>query len=215
MFVIKAIFSVLSVFLSVEAVPVVFKESTPNGESIVAISSSDPNVEKYFTEQFATRSGFTQVHPEEQNRPYNNGPNGQGVHSSVSIAVPGKAVAGAGRSFASASTGPFVPLFAFPIAPEGFGFNNFDLKDWVRNVESFYNPHFAGNGQVNTATAINDNGHIYGNVNKVAFDNREKSTDNFNSMVKKSDNSGKIESPFDKKAKNNAINDNKGGYRSF
>ncbi|CAH0694947.1 unnamed protein product [Spodoptera exigua] len=213
MFVLKALVSVLSVFLSVDAVPVVFKESTPNGEAIVAISSSDPNVEKYFTEQFATRSGFTQLHPEEHNRPYSNGPNGQGAHSSFSIAVPGKAVAGAGRSFASASSGPFVPLFAFPIGPEGFGYNNFDLKDWVRNVESFYNPRFGGNGQVNTATAINDNGHIYGSVNKVTFDNREKSTDSFNGMAKITANSDKVVSPFDNKAKNNV--DNKGGYRSF
>ncbi|XP_026731895.1 uncharacterized protein LOC113496772 [Trichoplusia ni] len=157
-----------------------FSESTPNGESIVAISSSDPNVEKYFSQQFATRSGFTQLHDDEQNRAYGHAGVPQGaVHSTVSIAGPSKAVASAGRSIASASSGPFLPLFNFPILPEGFGFNNFDVKDWVRNVESFYNPNFPGNAHVNTATAINDNGHVYGNVNAVTFDNRAKPKDSY------------------------------------
>ncbi|CAH0592175.1 unnamed protein product [Chrysodeixis includens] len=184
MFVLRALVA-LAVSLFVDAVPVVFKESTPNGESIVAISSSDPNVEKYFSQQFATRSGFTQLRDDEQNRAYNGqagSPHGA-VHSTFSIAGPGKAVASAGRSIASASSGPFLPLFNFPILPEGFGFNNFDVKDWVRNVESFYNPNFPGNGHVNTATAINDNGHVYGNVNAVTFDNRAKPKTNYDNVA--------------------------------
>lgn len=185
----------------------------------MAISSSDPNVEKYFTQKFATRSGFTQLNEEEQHRPFNNLPQRpQGaVQSSYSIAVPGKALAGGGRSFASASTGPFLPIFTFPIAPEGFGFNDFGLKDWVRNVESFYNPNFPGNGQVNTATAVSDNGHVYGSVNGVTFDNRAKNTDNFDNNAKKTENFGSSDKtiPFDKKPKNIATFDNKAEFEKY
>lgn len=194
-------------------------ESTPNGESIVAISSSDPNVEKYFKQQFATRSGFTQLIDDEKKHPLDNQPTRpQGaVHSSFSVAVPGKAIAGAGRSFASASSGPFLPIFSFPIASQDFGFNNFDLNDWVRNVESFYNPNFAGNSHVNTVTAVNDNGHVYGNVNSVTFDNRAKNVETYNSRAENSEtfnNSAKVlrnidngennGKSFENKDKNNA-----------
>lgn len=135
----------------------------------MAISSSDPNVEKYLTQQFSTRSGFTQVDTDSKDNQRIPG----AVHSSISIAVPGKAAAGGARSFASASSGPFLPLFTFPI--NEYGFNTFpDLKDWVRNIESYYDPNFPGNGQINSATAINENGHVYGKVNNVSFDNRAK-----------------------------------------
>ncbi|XP_021192155.3 uncharacterized protein LOC110377548 [Helicoverpa armigera] len=203
MFVFKAFAFVLFASFVVEAVPVVFKESTPNGESIVAISSSDPNVEKYFTQQFATRSGFKRVDDEEQNRPFNSqGQVPQGtVHSSYSIAVPGKAVAGAGRSFASASSGPFFPLFAFPIIPDNYGFNNFGPNDWVQNVEGFYNPSFPANSQVNSATAINDNGHIYGNVNSVTFDNRKKPSDGFDKPAERSNSRDKNVNSYNKKTR--------------
>ncbi|XP_075992458.1 uncharacterized protein LOC142987524 [Anticarsia gemmatalis] len=179
MFVFKA-FVLFSTCVFTNAVPVVFKESTPNGESIVSISSSDPNVERYLSQQFQTRSGFTQV----KSDPNENVQRIPGaVHSSVSIAVPGKAVAGGGRSFASASSGPFLPIFSFPINPD-FGFDTFpDLKHWVRNVESYYDPAFAGNGQINTVTAINDNGHVYGKVNTVTFDNRAKNLTPYDNKV--------------------------------
>ena len=139
------------------------------------------------------------------------------MHSSYSVAGPGKAIAGGGRSFASASTGPFLPIFTFPIAPEGFGFNDFGLKDWVRNVESFYNPSFPGNGPVNSATAISDNGHVYGSVNGVTFDNRVKSTDNVDTAAKKTDNFGSSDKtiPFDKKPKNTASFDKKEDYTKY
>ncbi|KAJ8736626.1 hypothetical protein PYW08_007282 [Mythimna loreyi] len=205
MFVLKSLMSVFVVNSVVDAIPVVFKESTPNGEAIVAISSSDPNVEKYLAQQFATRSGFTQLNDEEQIRPFSNLPQRPegAVHSSYSIAVPGKAISAAGRSFASASTGPFLPIFTFPVGPESFSFNDFGLKDWVRNVESFYNPNFPGNGQVNSATAVSDNGHVYGSINGVSFDSRAKSADNFDNS-KKVDNFGSSDKtiPFDKKHKN-------------
>ncbi|KAJ8735287.1 hypothetical protein PYW07_006907 [Mythimna separata] len=219
MFVLKALMSVFAVNSMVDAVPVVFKESTPNGESIVAISSSDPNVEKYFAQQFATRSGFTQLNDDEQLRPFNNLPQRPdgAVHSSYSIAVPGKAVSGAGRSFASASSGPFLPLFTFPIGPEGFGFNDFGLKGWVQNVESFYNPNFPGNSQVSSATAVSDNGHVYGSVNGVSFDNRAKSADTYDNNAKKAENFGSSDKtiPFDKKPKNIATFDDDKEYKKY
>lgn len=171
------------------------------------------------TQQFATRSGFTQLKDEEQNRPFNNLPQGpQGVlRSSYSVAVPGKAVAGSGRSFASASTGPFLPIFTFPIGPEGFGYNDYSFKDWVRNVDSFYNPNFPGNGAVSSATAISDNGHVYGSVNGVTFDNRAKNTDNVDTDPKKAENleSSDKTMPFDKKPKNLATFDKNENYRKY
>ncbi|CAB3239649.1 unnamed protein product [Arctia plantaginis] len=168
MFVWKPFVLLVAVCCTVDAVPIVFKESTPNGEAFVSISSSDPDVEKYLSQQFSTRSGFTQVDTQD------NYPNIPGtVHSSFSIAVPGKAIAGNGRSFASASSGPFLPIFAFPINP--FSSNGFpEFKNWVRNYEGYYDPNFAGNGQVHAAAAVNDNGHVYGKVNTVAFDNKAK-----------------------------------------
>lgn len=84
---------------------------------------------------------------------------------------PGKSVAATGRSFASAyaSSGqPFPVPFLMPL-----NFDNLDFNNWLRNVESYYDPSIGGDGEF--VTAINDNGHVYGNINGVAFDNGVKS----------------------------------------
>lgn len=96
---------------------------------------------------------------------------------------PGNAAAGDGRSFVSTSSfNPFLlPFFFNPINYEGIGLNNnmgLFNNNWFKGVEGFYDPTFAGNseGEVKTVSAVNDNGHIYGNVKTITFDNRPKNT---------------------------------------
>nr|XP_004932418.1 uncharacterized protein LOC101746734 isoform X1 [Bombyx mori] len=134
--------------LYVDGVPLVLRESSPSGESIVAISTSDTN-----GDSFATRT---------------NDGSRKRIAQSISVASSGKT--GTGRSFASASSSAGHPyLFPFYISP----FQGFPINDWVRNVESFYDPSFAGHGE--SITAVNENGHIYGEINGVPFDNSAKS----------------------------------------
>lgn len=47
------------------------------------------------------------------------------------------------------------------------------LNNLFKGFENFYEPSFGGSG-VNTVTAVNDNGHIYGKINSVPFDIRGK-----------------------------------------
>ncbi|KAG6464749.1 hypothetical protein O3G_MSEX014704 [Manduca sexta] len=141
----------------VDANPIVLQDLTPSGSSVVAISSSGPNIEN-----FAAKS--TQDSSKDRGT----------VVQSVSVSSPGKtAAAGTGRSFASAyasSGNPFILPFLLPP-----GLDNFNLNNWIRSVESYYEPSYAGQGD-NVVTAINDNGHIYGKVNGVPFDNGVKNS---------------------------------------
>lgn len=140
---------------------------------MISISSSDPDIEKYVSFGFPTASEtglgaavFKSV-PDDS------------FKGSFSFAAPGKAAAGTGRSFVSTSNfNPFsLPLFIMPINLEGLGLGNFgSLNNWLKNIESIHEPNLSGNGEIRTVTAVNDNGHVYGNVKTVTFDNNEVKT---------------------------------------
>lgn len=123
---------------------------------MVAISSSDPELEKLFTLNFQQ--------PEEM----------FGHNFNIPIAPPRPTSIGTGRVFTSSSSfNPFnFPIFNIPLNLEGIGLSNIGFPNWFRSFENFYDPAYSGNGDINSVTAVNDNGHIYGKVNSVSFDNR-------------------------------------------
>ncbi|XP_063825465.1 uncharacterized protein LOC135075020 [Ostrinia nubilalis] len=156
----------------ITANPVIFKESSPSGEAVVAISSSDPDFNKYIKFAFPSEGSSQES--------VITGDNPGVLGRSFSFVTPGGAVAGDGRSFVSTSSfNPYLlPFFFNPINYEGIGLNNAGLlNNWFRGAEGFYDPSFTGNteGEVKTVSAVNDNGHIYGNVKTITFDNRAKS----------------------------------------
>ncbi|RVE47776.1 hypothetical protein evm_007531 [Chilo suppressalis] len=160
-------FVTVLVFNSAQAVPLVLKESSPSGEAIVAISSSDPAVNKYLNLRFPSgtvNEGQGQENPV--------------IGRSYTIVTPGGAAAGTGRGFVSTSAlNPYLmPFFFNPINFEGVGLSNFNsFNDLVKGINGAYDPSFGGNGEIRTASAVNDNGHVYGNVKTITFDNRASS----------------------------------------
>lgn len=145
-----------------------FPESTPNGESIIAISASNPEIEKYllnsYTSQRANpessllRSNF--YYPEVGSYSKTGGKN--------NIATPENSIAGSGRNFGeSRQSNPFFVPFLLP------NLDGFQLNNWFRNIENLYEfPSYASDGEVKAATAVNDNSHIYGKVKSSHFDNK-------------------------------------------
>ncbi|KAJ0182770.1 hypothetical protein K1T71_002139 [Dendrolimus kikuchii] len=117
--------------------------SLPAGQSVVAISSSGPTGQKYFASASAS-----------QQRSF--GRDAWNPVQSFSVASPVKSVAGTGRSFNT-----------LPINNPAIDLN------WLRNLESFYDPQFNTDGAT-SIIAINENGHIYGKINNVPFDNAAK-----------------------------------------
>lgn len=133
--------------------------NSPSGDTVIAISSSDPNIEKYLTVNFSNNS----ENVEEPN--FNRSPSDT-FHRTFSTALAGTNTS-SGRNFGSFN--PFLlPFLNFPLNLEGLGLNI--RPGWVQGVES-YEPNYNGNGEIKTMTAINDNGHVYGKVKTVTFDN--------------------------------------------
>ncbi|CAG9796924.1 unnamed protein product [Diatraea saccharalis] len=161
-----SVFILVLVLTAAQAIPLVLKESSPSGEAIVAISSSDPDVNKYINIAYPNH---VMHESQSQENPV--------IGRSFSIVTPGGAAAGTGRGFVSTSAlNPYLmPLFLGPINFEGIGLSNFGaLNDWVKGIDGIYDSGFGGNGEIRTASAINDNGHVYGNVKTITFDNRAK-----------------------------------------
>lgn len=138
----------------------------------MAISSSDPDINKYIEFAFPNEASTQGT--------VLNSDNAGVVGQTFSFVTPGAAAAGDGRSFVSTSSfNPFLlPFFFSPINYEGIGLSHVGLlNNWLKGAEGFYDPSLAGNteGEVKTVSAVNDNGHIYGNVKTITFDNRAKS----------------------------------------
>ncbi|XP_049874374.1 uncharacterized protein LOC126372585 [Pectinophora gossypiella] len=163
------LFFFLNFYFFVEAIPVVLRGSSNNGDAVIAIASSDPEVEKYFAAKYPSDSN-------EDSRVIKNIPEDI-FQRSFSFSSPGEAAAGTGRSFVSTSNlNPFsFPLFFMPLNLEEFGLNNPDVN-WARNFEDLYNPGLLGEGVKSvTATAVSNNGHVYGKVKTVTVDDKGKS----------------------------------------
>lgn len=131
-----------------------FSESSPNGESVIAISSSNPEVEKYILD-------YAEHAKQKQGSPATVGQAntiGTAVRS-FSVSTPEKTIIGSGRSFGDSFSDPFfAPYFVAP------NLEGFDIRNWLRNLESFYDPNFAGSGRSVSATAVSNNGQVYGKV---------------------------------------------------
>lgn len=90
---------------------------------------------------------------------------------SFSGTTPETSISGTARNFAESShINPFFVPFLLPTNLDGFQLNN-----WFRNIENIYGhpePSFARGREVRTVTAVNDNGHVYNNVDTVRYDNK-------------------------------------------
>ncbi|KAI8438069.1 hypothetical protein MSG28_010713 [Choristoneura fumiferana] len=124
------LFTLLVTLSILAASPIVLKGNSPSGDTVIAISSSDPNVEKYLTLNFSNNS--------------------ENVEEASVVRNPQ----------------------TLSIGHSGLGFNV--GPNWVRGVES-HEPNYNGNGEIKTVTTINDNGHVYGKVKTVTFDNAKNS----------------------------------------
>lgn len=151
---------------------VFFSGSSASGDTVFTISSSDPDIEKYINFDFTKALGAKQETPnffrEITRSPFD---------TSFTFASPGKAAAGSGRSFVSASNFDkfSLPFFFMPTSYESFGFGN--LGSWLKNIEGHYDSSLLGNGEIKTVTAVN-NGHVYGEVKTVTFDNQKDEAKN-------------------------------------
>lgn len=150
-----------------------FTESTPYGDSIIAISSSDPEVEKYWLNSYTTK----QINPENSllrsnfYKPEVQSFSNLGAGVKSFSAAPEKTIAGSSRSFEESShINPFFVPFLLPP-----NFDVFQLNNWFRNIENVYeqpDPKYIGDGEVRTVTAVNDNGHVYGKIETVHLDKK-------------------------------------------
>ncbi|XP_059058383.1 uncharacterized protein LOC131851837 [Achroia grisella] len=163
-------FLLLLMLYTILANPIVIKGSSPSGDAIVAISSNDPEVEKYLRFGFSSNLGSNQdtiVTSSVEDI----------AQKSASVGSLGQqAAASTGRSFVSTSAfNPFLlPLFYMPLNFEGIGLSDFGSlnHDRLKAVESFYEPNFGGNSEIKAVAAISDNGRVYGNIKTLTFDNK-------------------------------------------
>ncbi|XP_047985720.1 uncharacterized protein LOC125225882 isoform X2 [Leguminivora glycinivorella] len=100
--------------------PIVLKGSSPSGDTVIAISSSDPNVEKYLTFNFPTqRENFGRIDTNPSDL----------YQKTFSTALAGTHTT-TGRGFPTFN--PFLlPFFNIP-----FNFEGLNFGPWLRGVES-------------------------------------------------------------------------------
>ncbi|KAG7310830.1 hypothetical protein JYU34_003656 [Plutella xylostella] len=157
----------LNVMALLVAKPIVLKGTSDDGQTLIAVSASDPEIGRQLFKNFNQHPGNGQGRGNLKPENY--------FEKLFSFAVPGSASAGGGRAFVSASSfNPFLfPLFHYPINVEGYGLSNADHSSLFKGLEGHYDGNLAGNGQ--SVTTVNDGGHIYGKINTVTFDNHRKS----------------------------------------
>lgn len=136
-------------------------DSSAIGDTVIAVATSEPG-QKLTSIHFSPmstmlNSNFGKAIPLHL------------LKTSFSMVSPGRAVAGSGRNIASVSNFEPFPFF-MPINID-FGLSNTaSFSDWIKNVEKFYEPTFAGKGEFKTVTTVNSNGHVHGKVKTVSFD---------------------------------------------
>ncbi|XP_026759157.1 uncharacterized protein LOC113518437 [Galleria mellonella] len=157
-------------FYITSANPIVIKGSSPSGDAIIAISSSDPEVEKFL------RFGFSSELGTNQDSIVTSSVEDIGQKSVTVGSLGQQSETGTGRSFVSTSSfNPFLlPLFFMPLNFEGIGLGDFGSlnNDRLKGVESFIEPNLGGTGEIKAVAAISDNGRVYGNIKTVTFDNK-------------------------------------------
>nr|XP_053612307.1 uncharacterized protein LOC128676295 [Plodia interpunctella] len=160
------IFSLISI---VRGTPIFLTGSSPSGDAVIAISSDNPDVEKYL------RFGFSKLDNTDdaivtEAKTVDDNIKSVAVSSRLS---PEANDLNTGRSFASSSFNPFLlPFFFSPLNLEGIGLANSGSWNWQKGVEGYYDPALSGNGQITTVAAVNDNGRIFGNVKTVNIENK-------------------------------------------
>ncbi|KAJ2940668.1 hypothetical protein O0L34_g14778 [Tuta absoluta] len=160
--------SCVSLFAIDPVLSVVIKGSSPSGETVIAVSSSNPDFAKHFSLNYPAFGDSSRdlPHVSALARNFYDKLFGR----SFSIVGPGHAFAGTGRGLVSANN--FYPTF---FTPFNFGLNNFDEANWIRNIGDLYNPSQFGSGEVRTVSAVNDNGRVYGEVKTVTVDDKGRS----------------------------------------
>lgn len=137
-------------------------DSAVVGDTVIAVAAAGPGQKftsiRYPPTSTQFNSNFHETVPENL------------LRTSFSMVTPGRAVAGSGRNFVSVSNFEPFPFF-MPINIDGFGLGSpASFSDWIKNIEKFYEPTFAGNGEFKTVTTVTNNGHVHGKVKTVTFD---------------------------------------------